>query len=201
MGRFIAAFSHSQASVIAHLQESAFADCRETAIPLARSAQDLLIMAPDPASPNMTPVNYEHSPGFVPLLTKLGDSLSVSTYQAGEVISAGVYEQETASHFLQIDQAMELALSLIGLRSGSRRQLWSLVDAPDSAKMVTLGCRYDVAFLIRQSTFTGPIMGHEMAWGKDRLRLMNKCRILSGPLPDADQTKTLCFAPPFQRNN
>lgn len=130
-------------------------------------------MASDTAAPNLTPVNYEHSPDFIALLDKLGISLLVSTYQAGKVISVGSHNQKADIHFYHFDQAMGLARTPTGLMIGSRRQVWSLVGAPDVAKKVAPAGKYDVAFLTRQSYYTGPVMGHEMAWGKNQLWFVN----------------------------
>lgn len=49
-------------------------------------------MPPESSAPDLTPVNFEHSNGLVPLLNQLGISLIISTYQAGKVITVGAHE-------------------------------------------------------------------------------------------------------------
>lgn len=68
---------------------------------------------------------------------------------------------------------MGVARTLTGLMVGARRQVWSLVGARDVARDVAPTGKYDVYFITRHSFHTGPVMGHEMAWGKNQLCFVN----------------------------
>ena len=121
----------------------------------------------------LTPVRFEHSRGFVPLLEKLGASLLISTYQAGKVLSVGTHGGELDIRFHHFDQAMGLARTPKGIAVGAKRQIWFLAGAPELAPKIAPEGKYDLALLTRQAHYTGPVMGHEMAWGKNDLWFVN----------------------------
>ena len=129
-------------------------------------------MPPD-ADSTLTAVDYEHSPSLTRLLGQLGASLVISTYQAGKVITVGVHRQKADIHFYHFEQAMGIARTPAGLAVGSRRQVWTLAGMPDLGPKVGPAGTYDIAFLTRQSHYTGPVMGHEMAWGNGQLWFIN----------------------------
>ena len=129
-------------------------------------------MATD-ADPSLTAVDYEHSPSLTGLLGQLGASLVISTYQAGKVITVGVHQQKADIRFYHFEQAMGVARTPTGLAVGSRRQVWTLAGLPDLGPRVAPAGKYDIAFLTRQSHYTGPVMGHEMAWGRGQLWFVN----------------------------
>jgi uncharacterized protein (TIGR03032 family) len=129
-------------------------------------------MAAD-ADRTLTAVDYEHSPSLTALLGQLGASLVVSTYQAGKVITVGVHQQKADIRFYHFEQAMGVARTPTGLAVGSRRQIWTLAGHPDLGPRVAPANKYDIALLTRQSHYTGPVMGHEMGWGKGQFWFIN----------------------------
>ena len=119
-------------------------------------------------------VDYEHSISLPGLLDHIGASLVVSTYQAGKVFTVGVHESKLVVRFHHFEQAMGIARTHTGLAIGTKRQIWLLPAAPpELARRVKPEGSHDVAFLARQSHFTGPIMGHDLAWCDSGLWLVN----------------------------
>ena len=135
------------------------------------------------ADRSLTAVDYEHSPSLIALLGQLGASLVVSTYQAGKVITVGVHEQKAQIRFYHFEQAMGVARTPAGLVVGSRRQVWTLAGLPDLGPRVAPAGTFDIAFLTRQSHYTGPVMGHEMAAGKPALVHQHLVQLPLRPAP------------------
>lgn len=122
---------------------------------------------------NLTTVDYQHSPGFVPALDQLGLSLIVSTYQAGKVFVVSSYQGNVQIRFHQFEQPMGLARTPTGIAVGTRRQIWFLRAAPEMGPRIEPNGFYDGCFLARQSHYTGPILGHELAAGGNDLWVCN----------------------------
>lgn len=119
-------------------------------------------------------VDYEHSANLPDLLERLGASLVVSTYQAGKVFTVGTHEGRLRIAFHHFEQAMGIARTPTGLAIGGKRQIWMLPAAPvDLARRVTPAGTHDIAFLARQAHFTGPILGHDLAWAGGKLWVAN----------------------------
>lgn len=65
------------------------------------------------------------------------------------------------------DQAMGVAVGADQIVVGGREQVWFLRDHSELAKAISPAGTYDRCFLPRTTTVTGPIQGHEIAWGTD----------------------------------
>jgi uncharacterized protein (TIGR03032 family) len=115
------------------------------------------------ASPQLE-VRHEYTHSLPALLSQLGVSLLVSTYQAGKVVAVGVAENELALSYHNFERAMGLAVKPDRIAVGARAQIWFLRSAPDLARRVEPAGRYDVCFLTRSSHFTGEVQAHELAW-------------------------------------
>jgi uncharacterized protein (TIGR03032 family) len=118
-------------------------------------------------------VRYEHSHNFGRLLTELGCSLLVSTYQAGKlvVVSAQAGQLDLALH--NFERPMGLAVRPDRVAVGVRSQVWFLRNNPDLAPRLEPAGRYDGCFLTRSAHFTGDIQAHEMAWAGEELWVVN----------------------------
>jgi uncharacterized protein (TIGR03032 family) len=127
---------------------------------------------PASAAPT-TPVHFEHSTGLGPLLSRLGVSLAISTYQAGKLITVGTFEQKLDLRFHQFEQAMGIARTPRGIAVGTKRQIWFLQGSAEVAPKIAPAGHYDVALLASHAHFTGPVMGHEMAQGDGELWFLN----------------------------
>jgi uncharacterized protein (TIGR03032 family) len=124
-------------------------------------------------APPTREVRHEYTRTLPPLLTQLGVSLLVSTYQAGKVVAVGVAEGELTLSYYNFERAMGLAVEPDGIAVGARAQVWFLRAAPDFALRIEPAGRHDACFLTRSSHFTGEIQAHELAWGRDGLWLVN----------------------------
>ena len=110
---------------------------------------------------------YTHS--LPPLLSQLGISLLVSTYQAGKVAVVGAADGELALSYHNFERAMGLAVKPDAIAVGARAQVWFLQSAPELAARVEPAGRHDACFLTRTSHFTGEVQAHELAWAGDEL--------------------------------
>jgi uncharacterized protein (TIGR03032 family) len=109
-------------------------------------------------------IRHEYTHSLPELLSQLGVSLLVSTYQAGKVVAAGVAENELTLSYHNFERAMRLAIKPDCIAVGARAQIWFLRSAPDLARRVEPAGRHDACFLTRSSHFTGEVQAHELAW-------------------------------------
>ncbi len=130
-----------------------------------------------PPERNGTPptreVRHEYTHSLPPLLSQLGVSLLVSTYQAGKVVAVGVAQGELTLSYHNFERAMGLAVKPDGIAVGARAQVWFLRSASDLAAQVAPAGRHDACFLTRTAHFTGEIQAHELAWAGDELWVVN----------------------------
>jgi hypothetical protein len=115
-------------------------------------------------------VRYEHSQGLPELLEQLELSVLLSTYQAGRVVSVGSHRGELRLGFSHFDQAMGLCRTASGIAVGTRDGIWSLPANREIAAHIKPEGEHDIAFLARSCHHSGPLMGHGLAWGCERLR-------------------------------
>src|SRR5262249_20891103 len=109
-------------------------------------------------------VRHEYTHSLPELLSQLGVSLLVSTYQAGKVVTVGVADNELTLSYHNFERAMGLAVSPGAIAVGARAQVWFLRSAADLARRIEPAGRHDAFFLTRSSHFTGEIQAHELAW-------------------------------------
>jgi uncharacterized protein (TIGR03032 family) len=118
-------------------------------------------------------VSYEHSTSLAGLLERLDLSVLLSTYQAGRVVSLGSHQGQLRIGFSRFDQAMGLTRTPTGIAVGSRDAIWTLPASREIAPRIKPEGEHDIAFLARSAHHTGPLMGHDLAWGNGRLWLVN----------------------------
>ncbi len=124
-------------------------------------------------APPTREIRHEYTHSLPPLLSRLGVSLLVSTYQAGKVAAVGVAGGELTLSYHNFERAMGMAVRPDTLAVAARAQVWFLHAAPDIAARVEPAGRHDAGFLTRSSLFTGEIQVHELAWAGDELWLVN----------------------------
>jgi uncharacterized protein (TIGR03032 family) len=124
-------------------------------------------------APPTREIRHEYTHSLPPLLSQLGVSLLVSTYQAGKIATVGVAAGELTLSYHNFERAMGLAVKPDGIAVAARAQIWFLQAAPDLAAHVEPAGRHDACFLTRSSHFTGEIQTHELAWAGDELWLVN----------------------------
>jgi uncharacterized protein (TIGR03032 family) len=118
-------------------------------------------------------VRHEYTRTLPALLSQLGVSLLVSTYQAGKVVAVGAHQGELTLTYHNFERAMGLAVKPDCVAVGARAQVWFLRSAPDLAAQVAPAGRHDACFLTRSAHFTGEVQAHELAWAGDELWLVN----------------------------
>ena len=118
-------------------------------------------------------VSYEHSTSMAALLERLELSVLLSTYQAGRVVSIGSHQGQLRIGFSRFDQAMGLARTPNGIAVGSRNAIWSLPASREIASRIKPEGEHDIAFLARSAHHSGPLMGHDLAFGNGLLWLVN----------------------------
>src|SRR5262245_15712654 len=129
---------------------------------------------PPAGEPAQREVRYEYSLQLAPLLTHLGASLLVSTYQAGKLVVVGVDPHGAlALSFHNFERAMGVAVRPDRLAVGTLAQIWFLRAAPDVAARLPPAGRHDACFLARAAHMTGDIHVHEMAWAGAELWFVN----------------------------
>ena len=118
-------------------------------------------------------VSYEHNKSFPALLERLDLSVLFSTYQAGRVVSVGSHNGKLQLGFSHFDQAMGLCRTPSGIAVGCRYVVWTLPASREIAPSIKPEGAYDIAFLARSCHQSGPVRGHDLAWGNGRLWLVN----------------------------
>jgi uncharacterized protein (TIGR03032 family) len=118
-------------------------------------------------------VRHEYTLNWAPILTRLGASLLVSTYQAGKVVAVGVADGALALSYHNFERAMGIAVQRRRIAVGTHTAIWFLRDTPDLAPQIDPPGHYDACFLTRSARFTGEIQGHELAWSGDALWVVN----------------------------
>src|SRR5262245_1802885 len=115
-------------------------------------------------APPTREIRHEYTRSLPPLLSRLGVSLLVSTYQAGKVVAVGVAAGELTLSYHNFERAMGLAVKPDVIAVAARAQVWFLHAAHDLAARVEPAGRHDACFLTRSSHFTGEVQAHELAW-------------------------------------
>ncbi|MEG4806376.1 TIGR03032 family protein [Microcoleus sp. F8-D3] len=114
-----------------------------------------------------------HTNNFPNILTQLGISLVVSTYQAGKLIVLRADNNTVNTHFRSFDRPMGLAVDREKLAIGTAYQIIELRNVPAVApKLEPLG-KHDACYLPRRTHITGDIDIHEMAYTNDELWFIN----------------------------
>ena len=124
-------------------------------------------------SPGQIPVRFEYTAKLPEILSHLQSSLAITTYQAGKLAVVGVNGGQLDFSFHDFDQAMGIAIGPDAIAVGSRRDICVMRAAKDIAPFISPAGTYDAAYLMRHSFRTGNIHGHELAWGREGLWIVN----------------------------
>ena len=124
-------------------------------------------------TPGQIPVRFEYSAKLPEILIHLQASLAITTYQAGKLAVVGVNGGQLDFSFHDFEQAMGIAIGPDAIAVGSRRDIHVMRAAKDVAPFISPAGTYDAAYLMRHSFRTGNIHGHEMAWGREGLWIVN----------------------------
>ena len=124
-------------------------------------------------SPGQIPVRFEYTAKLPEILSHLHSSLAITTYQAGKLAIVGVNSGQLDFSFHDFEQAMGIAIGPDAIAVGSRRDICVMRAAKDIAPFISPAGTYDAAYLMRHSFRTGNIHGHELAWGREGLWIVN----------------------------
>jgi uncharacterized protein (TIGR03032 family) len=103
-----------------------------------------------------------HTEGFVEILTRLGASLVVSTYQSGRVIAMRADEGALNTHFRRFDNPMGLAVRPGRLLVGTRSAVWEYRNHAGLAPKLEPAGKHDACYLPSRCTITGDIRIHDV---------------------------------------
>lgn len=119
------------------------------------------------------PMRSVHTNNFPHILSQLGISLVISTYQAGKLIILRADEQHINTHFRIFPKPMGIAANRQKIAIGCANQIWELSNVPAVAQKIEPIGKHDACFLPRKSQVTGDIDIHEMEWGNEGLWFVN----------------------------
>ncbi|MBK8434257.1 MAG: TIGR03032 family protein [Chloroflexi bacterium] len=126
------------------------------------------------SSPEPNPLRSVYTTSFVEILSQLGISLAISTYQAGRVILLRNDNGRLNTHFRNFHKPMGIALHQNELTVGGANTVWYYRNVPAVAAKAEPQGRHDACYLPRRVHVTGDIDIHEMAYDADgRLWLVN----------------------------
>jgi len=120
-----------------------------------------------PANPTNQPFHSVHTSNFPDLLTQLGISLVVSTYQAGHLILVRHDNGTLNTHFRMFNKPMGVAADPTRLAVGTAREVWYYRNVPRVSDKLDPPNKHDACYIPRDIHVTGDIDIHEMAWGQD----------------------------------
>lgn len=119
------------------------------------------------------PLRSVHTQSFNVLLSQMGLSLVVSTYQAGKLILMRADGNAVNTHFRVFDKPMGVAADREKIAVGTTYAIRELRNVPAVAAKVPPEGRHDGCYIPRRSTVTGDIDIHEMAWIDQELWFVN----------------------------
>ena len=119
------------------------------------------------------PMRSVHTNNFPHILSQLGISLVISTYQAGKLIVLRADREHINTHFRVFSKPMGIAANREKMAIGCTNQIWQLHNVPAVAQKIEPVGKHDACYLPRTSQVTGDIDIHEMEWGKEGLWFVN----------------------------
>lgn len=158
--------------------------------------------ATDTGSPDLKPsdaqreIQYEFTPSLCGILSQLGVSVLVSTYQAGKLAVVAARGEKLFLSFHNFERAMGVAARPDRLAVGAQRQIWILNSAPDIASRIPPVGQFDGCFLARTAHYTGEIQVHDLAFVGEELWCANTLFSCLCTL-DKDHSFVPRWKPPF----
>ena len=124
--------------------------------------------------PHKSPLRSQTTDSVPQILSELGVSLFVSTYQAGYVVVVRAADaSQLNTHFKAFPRPMGLAHRGGRLAIGTDREVVEFWNMPAVSERLEPPGVVDACFVPRKSHFTGHIDIHELAWGDDGLWFIN----------------------------
>ena len=119
------------------------------------------------------PLGSVHTKSFPNVLSHLGVSLVVSTYQAGKLVFLRADQESLNTHFRTFHRPMGLAAISNKLWVGTSAEVWEFHSSPEFARALEPSDKHDACYLPRRVHFTGDIQIHEMAVAESTLLIVN----------------------------
>lgn len=119
------------------------------------------------------PFRYVHTDGFSHLLSRLGVSLVVSTYQAGKLVLIRSEGDRCSVSLRNFPHPMGIAVAPDRMALGTSTQVWTFRSEPQIAPQLEPAGRHDGCFVPRSAHVTGDIRVHEVAYVGGELWLVN----------------------------
>lgn len=129
-------------------------------------------MASLPA-PSSREIHFEYARNLPGILSQLGISLVVSTYQAGKVVVVSARHDQLSVTFHTFNRPLGLGYQPECLAVACRQEVWFLNSAASIARGINPPGTHDACFLARHAHFTGEIEAHELAWSGNDLWVVN----------------------------
>ena len=124
--------------------------------------------------PHKSPLRSQTTDSVPQILSELGVSLFVSTYQAGFVVVVRAADaSQLNTHFKAFPRPMGLAHRGGRLAIGTDREVVEFWNMPAVSERLEPPGLVDACFVPRKSHFTGHIDIHELAWGDEGLWFVN----------------------------
>src|SRR5438105_4728208 len=160
-------------------------------------AQTPLPRAENAAAAENDSFTSSHTSNFPALLSELGISLVVSTYQAGKLILVET-TSEMNTHFRQFFSPMGVAYQpqTGRLAIGAKHEVWEFRNQPDVAPKLEPQEKCDAAFMPRLTHHSGDIRIHEIGWIGSELWAVNT-RFSCLCTFDSDHSFVPRWRPPF----
>ncbi|MEL4896304.1 TIGR03032 family protein [Crocosphaera sp. Alani8] len=132
-------------------------------------------VSPDENCSNVvnSPLRSVHTANFAQILSKLGISLIVSTYQAGKLILIRADGDVINTHFRLYQKPMGIAASPEQIAVGTESQILQFQNIPALSQKLNPPNKHDACYLPRKIYITGDIDIHEMNWGDEGLWFIN----------------------------
>lgn len=119
------------------------------------------------------PLRSSHTTSFPTLLSELGASVFVTTYQAGKLVVLRAEGESLNTHFRALHSPMGLAVDRHKLAVGTPGHVWLFQNVPAVGRRLNAERVVDACFLPRSSHVTGNILVHELAWSGEELWVVN----------------------------
>ena len=137
------------------------------------SSAEIEVPSPPDGVTGLRVFSYEASENLVDILTQVGSSLLISTYQAGRLIAVGVSQGKLNVTLHAYERAMGIAVAHDRVAVGSGPQIFFLQSMAEIAAQLEPAGKFDSCFVTRSSHVTGEIHSHELAFGGAQLWFVN----------------------------
>lgn len=106
------------------------------------------------------------------ILSQLGSTLLVSTYQTGKLVAVRSVDGALNTHFRPLESPMGISHHQGRLAVGTKSQVWEYQNLPQLTEKLSPPGRHDACFVPRSVSYTGDIRIHDVAWAGGELWLV-----------------------------